>query len=108
MAPQTVQRREIWALVRHQHGVIARRQLLEAGLSAEAVVHRTRRLHRVAQGVYAGGRPELSRDGQLMAAVLAAGDGAWISHETGGEALRIRRQEPGPIEVSARDLRHTG
>ncbi len=52
------------------------------------------------RGVYAVGRPELSRDGQMMAAVLACGPEAWISHETGGELLRVRRREPGPMEVS--------
>jgi very-short-patch-repair endonuclease len=88
--------------VRGQHGVISRRQLLAAGLGHEAIVHRVRtgRLHPVSRGVYAVGRPQLSRDGALMAAVLAAGTGAWVSHETGAEALRVRRREPGPIELS--------
>jgi very-short-patch-repair endonuclease len=102
MASKTVQPSAMWALVRRQHGVISRRQLLAAGFSTPAIKHRAAngRLHRVAQGVYAVGRPELSRDGELMAAVLAAGTGAWISHETGAEALRVRRREPGPIEMS--------
>jgi very-short-patch-repair endonuclease len=82
--------------------VIARSQLLAAGLSHDGIVHRVRtgRLHPVFRGVYVVGRPELSRDGELMASVLAAGPGAWVSHETGAEALRVRRREPGPIEVS--------
>jgi very-short-patch-repair endonuclease len=102
MAPSTVQPSRIWALVRGQHGVISRRQLSAAGLGHEAIVHRVRtgRLHPVARGVYAVGRPELSRDGELMAGVLAGGMGAWVSHETGAEALGVRRREPGPIELS--------
>jgi len=93
---------DVWRLVRRQHGVIARRQLLDAGLTQPAILHRVTRgrLHPMERGVYAVGRPELSRDGQMMAAVLACGPEAWISHETGGELLRVRRREPGPMEVS--------
>lgn len=56
-------------------------------MSAPAIKHRIAkgRLHRKARGVYAVGRPELSRRGQVMVAVLAAGDGAVISHETAAE-----------------------
>ena len=113
MAPSTVQSRQVWTLVRHQHGAIARRQLLAMGFTHDAIAHRvgTGRLHPVSRGVYAVGRPALSRDGELAAAVLAAGPGAWVSHETGAEALRVRRRESGPIEVSvvaARRSRHPG
>ncbi len=111
--PQRWSSKAIWELVRRQHGVVARRQLLAVGLTQPAIHHRlaTGRLHRVRPGVYVVGRPELSRDGELMAAVLAAGPGAWISHETGAEVLRVRRRESGPIEVSfltARSLKRPG
>jgi len=71
-------------------------------MSAPAIKHRIAkgRLHRKARGVYAVGRPELSRRGQVMVAVLAAGDGAVISHETAAELWGLRRAEPGPVEVS--------
>ncbi len=52
------------------------------------------------RGAYAVGRPDLTREGWLMAAVLSSGEGSWISHETGAELLEVRRPEPGPIEVS--------
>ncbi|MGI8845130.1 MAG: DUF559 domain-containing protein [Thermoleophilaceae bacterium] len=92
----------LWELVARQHGAISRSELLAAGFSPVAIKHRVARgrLHPKATGVYAGGRPELSRKGQMMCAVLADGPGAWISHETGAEALAVRRPEPGPIEVS--------
>lgn len=73
-----------WALAAKQHGVVARRQLLELGLSAQSIQHRLarRRLHRVHRGVYAVGRPALSREGHWMAAILACGRGAALSHES--------------------------
>lgn len=70
------------ALADRQHGVVARRQLLAAGLSSGAVKERTASglLVPVHRGVYAlGGRPR-SRSTHFMAAVLAAGDLAAISH----------------------------
>ena len=94
--------RTIWVLVRRQHGVISRWQPYEAGYTRHAIDHRIRcgRLHPVFRGVYAVGRPELSRHGLMMAAVLACGPEALISHETAAELWRLRRPEPGPIEVS--------
>ena len=75
---------EVWRVVRRQHGVISRRQLLELGFSAQSIKHRIRkgRLHPVRQGVYALGRPELSIHGRWMAAVLCCGPTAALSHRT--------------------------
>src|SRR6476469_2700209 len=71
-----------WALAAKQHGVVARRQLLALGLSAQSIQHRLARgrLHRISRGVYAVGRPALDREGRWMAAVLACGPGAALSH----------------------------
>lgn len=81
-----------WGLVRRQHGVVARRQLLELGLSPQAIQHRlsTKRLHRVERGVYAVGRPELSQHGRWMAAVLSGGPGAVLSHSSAAALWGIR------------------
>ncbi len=94
--------REVWALVRRQHGVITWWQLLTAGFTRSAIQHRiaSGRLHPKLRGVYAVGRPDLSREGEMMAAVLACGPGAWLSHETGCELYRVRRRELGWPEVS--------
>ena len=72
----------IWALVHAQHGVISRRQLLDFGLSTAAIRHRIDegRLHPVARGVYAVGRPDLTRPGGWMAAILSCGRFACLSH----------------------------
>lgn len=69
-------------LARRQHGALARRQLLAGGLSAGAIKERTASglLVPVHRGVYALGSPPRSRAAHFMAAVLAAGDAAAISH----------------------------
>lgn len=92
---------ELWALAEAQHGVVSRAQLLAAGLSSEAIRHRmlNGRLHSRARGIYAVGRPELSRLGEMMVAVLALGPGAVVSHATAGELWRVRRGEC-PLEIS--------
>jgi very-short-patch-repair endonuclease len=91
----------LWTLARNQHGVIARRQLLALGFNSDAVTHRLAkgRLHRVATGVYAVGRPELTRYGRWMAAVLSCGPGAALSHQSAAALFQIRDAE-GRIEVS--------
>jgi predicted transcriptional regulator of viral defense system len=92
----------VLALAARQHGVVTRAQLRELGLSADAVDYRLQRgrLHRVGQGVYAVGRPQLTRHGTLIAAVLSCGPGAALSHDAAGEVLGIRRQRAGRIDVT--------
>jgi very-short-patch-repair endonuclease len=95
---------EVLALAARQHGVVTRQQLLELGLSSRAIEYRVRRgrLHRVHRGVYAVGRPQLTRLGALAAAVLGCGPGAALSGEAAAEVYGIRRGRPGPIEVTVR------
>ncbi len=85
-----------------QHGVVARRQLLELGLSAQAIQHRIEkgRLHRVERGVYAVGRPELGCHGRWMAAVLGCGPGAALSYGSAAALWGFERERRGAIEVS--------
>jgi predicted transcriptional regulator of viral defense system len=70
------------ALAGRQHGVVAFRQLRSIGLGRDAIAYRvnTGRLHCIHRGVYAVGHPLVSLKGQFMAATLACGDGAAISH----------------------------
>src|SRR3954449_7164350 len=72
----------IVAIAARQHGVIALLQLLALGLSERAVQNRAAsgRLHRIHRGVYAVGRKDLTIKGRWMAAVLACGEGAVLSH----------------------------
>ena len=76
----------LFGFAERQHGVVARRQLLESGLSATGITRALAngRLHPVWRGVYAVGRPQLTRYGRWMAAVLRCGPGAALSHSCAG------------------------
>jgi hypothetical protein len=102
MVWSNAQSSEIWALVAAQHGVITRAQLLERGVSRRGIEHRLAigKLRIVYPGVYVVGRPELSREGRWMAAVLACGDGALLSHGSAAALWGIGVERNGEIEVS--------
>ena len=99
MARKNVQ---AWALAEQQYWVVSRQQLLEIGYTSEAIDVRLEdaRLHRVFAGVYAAGRPHVSRDGYLMAAVLASGEGAALSDFSAAEHYRVAKPRSGPIHVA--------
>ncbi|HEX8959833.1 MAG TPA: type IV toxin-antitoxin system AbiEi family antitoxin domain-containing protein [Solirubrobacterales bacterium] len=97
-----VRNRRIWTLVKRQHGVVAHRQLLELGLGESSIYWRVKsgRLHAVRRGVYAAGRPELSRHGRWMAAVLACGPGAALSHGSAAALWGFGFESRGLVEAS--------
>jgi very-short-patch-repair endonuclease len=99
---------EVWRLVRKQHGVVARRQLLDLGFTPHAIKHRVAigRLHPVHRGVYAVGRPSLNPHGRWMAAVLACGDGAVLSHSSAAALWRIGFEQRELIELSLPSQSH--
>lgn len=74
--------RAIAAVAGGQHHVITLAQIEALGLSARGVSHRvaTGRMRRVHENVYAIGRP--GEKGHWMAAVLACGPGAVLSHRS--------------------------
>jgi very-short-patch-repair endonuclease len=71
-------------LADRQHGVVATWQLRELGFTHDAILRRAAagRLHRIHHGVYAVGRRKLTPHGHRMAAVLAFGPRAVLSHQT--------------------------
>ena len=71
-------------------------------MSPKGIEHRRSagKLHPVYRGVYVVGRPELSRKGRWMAAVLACGPGAMLSHGSAAAHWRIGSERGGEIEVS--------
>ena len=73
---------EVARIAFRQHGVVTFAQLRDAGLGVGAINLRVRngRLHRLHRGVFAVGHGRLSIDGRWLAAVLALGDGAVLSH----------------------------
>ena len=96
--------RDAWALVGRQHGVVSRRDLLAIGFNARSIEHRIAkgRLHRIHAGVYAVGRRELTREGRWMAAVLACGPGAALSHHSAAAFWGFGREWARGIDVSVR------
>jgi hypothetical protein len=89
-------------IAERQHGVASIRQLRAVGLSDEAVRFRVSagRLHRLHRGVYAVGHRPVSRRGFWMAAVLACGEGAALSHRSAAELWELLRPQRGPIHIS--------
>jgi hypothetical protein len=73
---------KVAAIASRQHGVVAHSQLVAAGLTSSTIGRWTKagHLHRLHRGVYAVGHRNLTRHGLWMAAVLAAGPGAALSH----------------------------
>jgi very-short-patch-repair endonuclease len=78
------------------------RQLRALGFRPKAIEHRIAkgRLHPIWRGVYAVGRGELTQHGWWMAAVLACGEGAVLSHMDAAALWEIRPKRRGDIEVS--------
>jgi len=92
-----------WGLARWQYGAIGNAQLLALGFERQAIKHRLARgrLHRTRwRGVYAVGRPELDRLGLWMGALIAAGDGAGISHSSAVALWEMGSPAEAVIEVS--------
>jgi len=83
--------RAIAALAREQHGVVGRAQLLARGVARRAIEHRlaTGRLHLLHRAVYAVGHTALTDEGHWLAAVLAAGARAVLSHFSAAALWRI-------------------
>lgn len=67
-----------------QHGVLSLTQLNDCGVDPSGVTRRVAagRLHRIHRGVYAVGHAALSDEGRWMAAVLACGESAVLSHRS--------------------------
>jgi very-short-patch-repair endonuclease len=77
-------------------------QLRDAGISETSVRRavETGRLHRLHRGVYAVGHRSLSWRGRWLAAVLAAGDGAVLSHTSAAALWEYLRPMQGPVHVT--------
>jgi very-short-patch-repair endonuclease len=91
------------ALARDQEGIVSRAQLLRTGLSGAAIDRALRSggLHLIHKGVYSTQAPELTReDALLIAALLATGDGAVLSHGTAAWRWHIIPAPPRLIELA--------
>ena len=85
-----------------QHGVVTSNQLRQVGVGKNAITRALRegRLHRIHQGVYAVGHRGLSLHGRFMAAVLACGEGAVLSHTSAAVLWKLLEPIDGPVHVS--------
>lgn len=91
----------IGTLAACQHGVVSRGQLLDAGVTDKAMERRLASGHlvRLHRGVYAVGHAQLRPEGRWLAAVLAVGRGAALSHRSAA-ALHGIRDGDGAIDVT--------
>ena len=93
----------IAAIAETQHGVVARTQLLAAGLSATEIGRRLRggALFAVFRGVYRAGHAAPSMLATYTAAVLACGPGALLRGEAAGHLHRVLKRAPTCPDVLA-------
>jgi very-short-patch-repair endonuclease len=94
--------RPIAELAEQQHGVVAYWQLVELGYQRRAIQHRLAlgRLIRIYKGVYAVGYRKLTQKGHWMAAVLASGKGAVLSHRSAAALWQLRPPPATKTEVT--------
>jgi hypothetical protein len=90
-------------LAGRQWGVVSLAHLRMVGLSEDAVQRRERagRLHRLHRGVYAVGHTVLRREGRWLAAVLACGEGAVLSHRSAAAQWGLLTTGATRIDVTA-------
>ena len=89
----------------YRHGLVTTADLRQSGLDGAATLRRVRagRLFPQYRGVYAVGRPDLTLEARFLAAVLALGEGATLSHLSAAVHwgfLPAKHSEARPIEVS--------
>ena len=89
-------------LAERQYGAVAHRQLIGLGLSRAAIGRWVSKgwLHPLYKGVYAVGHPVIAIRGQWMAAVLACGPTAVLSHRDAAHLWDIRSGSRRHIDVT--------
>ena len=89
--------------------MVSRPQLLAAGLTARMVDRRVAagRLIRLHRGVYALGHRRLTREGEWLAAVLAVGPGAALSHRSAAALHELLPERGSRIDVTTTARRTT-
>ncbi len=100
----------IQMLAATQHGVVARRQLQEQGITWSALRSRIAKRLLLPHGphalIVAGSPPTWKQE--LMAALVDAGPDAAVSHESAAALLGLPGYWPGPIEISRARGRQRG
>jgi hypothetical protein len=85
-----------------QHGIVSLEQLLSLGLSRSAIGERARRggLVRLHRGVFAVGHAAIRPEGHWLAAVLACGEGALLTHRSAAALWDLRPTSRARIDVT--------
>lgn len=91
-------------LAARQHELVERAQLRALGLTPRQIDYRLEigRLHRRHRTVYVVGSPGLTLEGERLAAVLAAGADAFLSHAAACHHWRLLRRCPPQLDVTVR------
>jgi very-short-patch-repair endonuclease len=94
---------EVAALAEQQHGVVARRQLRELGMADAAIDHAivAGRLFPLFRAAFGVGHAHVGSRGRMLAAVLACGADAVVSHGSAAFLLGLWEREPRAIHVIA-------
>jgi len=94
--------RELAALATTQHGVVAFGQLLALGVSRASIERRVRsgRLHPLHREVFAVGHRAVPGEGRWLAATLALGEGAVLSHTSAAALWGLRPSAGAAIHVT--------
>ena len=102
MDPQTTPDVRLAVIAARRHGVVSRDQLRAIGFSDTMIRDRVAsgRLHRLYRGVYAVGHTVLNRYGRYLAAVMACGDGAALSHRSAAALWGIRPSAAARFDVT--------
>ena len=89
-------------IANRQHGVVSRAQLVALGFDRGAIARRVEsgRLHRLYRGVYAVGHTVLSSHGRRLAAVMACGEGAVLSHRSAAALWGLRPSSAARVDVT--------
>jgi predicted transcriptional regulator of viral defense system len=95
-------------LAQRQRGVVSRSQAMRAGLSPGMIKFRVRsgQWQQLHPGVYATFTGVPGRGAWLWAAVLSAGPGAALSHQTAAELHGLTDSPTNPIHVTVSRQRH--
>jgi very-short-patch-repair endonuclease len=86
-----------------QHGIVSLPQLRDLGMTGSGVRKRVarRQLHRVHAGVFAVGHTALRSEGHWMAAVIACGPRAVLSHRSAAALWDLRPDPAATVELIA-------
>jgi predicted transcriptional regulator of viral defense system len=89
-------------LARRQWGVVTREQLVERGMRTRGISDwvQSGRLHRLYRGIYAYGHDRLRIEGCWLAAVMACGPGAVLSHRDAARLWELRQSNSALIDVT--------